>query len=113
MKLKLVGKDYIMIEPCHIVKKTSTSLIFNPKAGITSTVITYKVIDAGENTQFKNKIIGAHRANVFKFTTLYGEYSIVDIKAIVFIAEPDKDEITKSEAELESDKKPMKSLIET
>ena len=99
MKIELVNDDYILIEPCTIITKQQSSIVYDPMAGLTSTVITYKVIDSNKYDKLKNKIIGVHKANVYPFETKEKKYFVVDKKAVVFIAEPEEHEKAISEEE--------------
>lgn len=99
MKIQLVDENYMLIEQCAIVPKEQSGIVYDPLAGIGSSVLTYRVVDHNKHDKFKGTIIGVHKPNVYPFEVKDTKYYAVDIRNIVFIAELDDTEKTLNELE--------------
>lgn len=90
MKMEIVDPNFIKVEPLAIAKKSK--LWLDPKAGLGSQVITYKVLDCNGELRFKDKILGIHKQNVHSYLCGSDTHYLCDKRIVVFIATAEKDE---------------------
>lgn len=97
MKIIIHHEDYIRVEPCYVLKKTKFDIVQDPRKGLAHNVLTYKVLDENKDKKFKDKIVGAYKADVFRFETLDGVYYLLNKKNVIFFTVLEDKEFTLDE----------------
>ena len=100
MKIIVHHEDYIRVEPCYVLKKTKHDIVQDPRKGLAHNVLTYKVLDHNNDDKYKDRIVGAYKADVYKFETLDGVYYLLNKKSVIFFTEIEKNESALNEDQL-------------
>lgn len=93
MNITLTDKDYILVKPMVVRKKSKTDLVFDAKAGLRSSVLTYLVVDCNGDKKYENKVVGIMRSEVWVFETMNDtKHYLVKKAMIIFTVDIEDDE---------------------
>ena len=108
MKMDIVSKEWMLVAPRVIMKKSESDLVFDPTSGLRSNVLTYLVTDCNGSKEYDGKIVGMMKADVWPFLTIHAEFHLARKASVIFIAEKeDGEEIKDPKDKIDNRKGPF------